>query len=167
MSPDLDFCRHWRTRRVVITKDMISFAFVKNEAQIDHILLSEILHVKEMAEAGREHCDPENTRKFSHVMQIATRPDGFNSGRIYYLSTDTKKELDDLISDLNKKVIVSRAEAEARTWFRKLQRSVRRRYESAEFQSFMALLIAAVRLLLPHILARRLNDRQLCKHSSS
>ena len=71
-------------RRVVITKDTIAFAFVDEEAQIDHIPFAEVLHVKEMLEAPAEaSSDNEDSTKFRNVMQIATNNDGFNSGRIY------------------------------------------------------------------------------------
>jgi hypothetical protein len=77
-------------------------------------------------------------------MQIATRDDGYNSGRIYYLSTGSKEALDDLISDLTKKAKICRLQAEARTSFQKFQLRVRERYESRIFQGLMALLIVMV-----------------------
>ena len=138
------FCRVWQTRRVVITKEEISFAFVGEESQIDHIPFAEIVHIKEMAEAASDDHHDEESKRFSHVMQIATRDDGYNSGRIYYLSTDSKEDLDELISDLVKKAKSARVQAEARTSFQKFQLGVRERYESRKFQGFMALLIIAV-----------------------
>lgn len=138
--------RKWLMRRVVITKDQISFAFVDEEAQIDHIPFAEVLHVKEMLEAPAEaSSESEDSTKFRNVLQIATNNDGYNSGRIYYLSTDSQETLKELITDLTKKAKTARVQAEARTGFRKLQRIVRNRYDSAQFQGLMALLIAAVR----------------------
>jgi hypothetical protein len=131
-------------RRVVITKEEISFAFVGEEAQIDHIPFAEILYIKEMIEAASNDLDDEDSMKFSHVMQIATRDDGYNSGRIYYLSTGSKEALADLMSDLAKKAKICRVQAEARTGFQKFQLRVRKRYESRKFQGFMALLIVLV-----------------------
>ena len=139
--------RVWQMRRVVITKDVISFAFVDEDAQIDYIPFAEILHVKEMADAGDDAEEDEG--KYSHVMQIATRDDGYNSGRIYYLSTSSKEELDLLITELQSKAKKARMQAEAHTWFQMLQLKVRIRYESSIFQGLMALLIAAVN---PHSL---------------
>ena len=132
-------------RRVVITKDIIAFAFVGEEAQIDHIPFAEVLHVKEMAEAATEDFDTEDNTKFRNVMQIATKNDGFNSGRIYYLSTESQGTLQELIANLTMKAKIAREQVEARTGFQKLQRRVRKRYDSAQFQGLMALLIAAVR----------------------
>lgn len=129
-------------RRVVITKQKISFAFVGEEAQIDHIPFAEIVYIKEMTDATGDGFDDE---KFSHAMQIATRDDGYNSGRMYYVSTDSSEALQDLMSDLAKKAEVARVHAEAHTTFRKFQLEVRKRYESRKFQGFMALLIIAVR----------------------
>jgi hypothetical protein len=134
----------WQNRRVVITKDDIIFAFVGEEAQIDRIPFAEVLYVKEMAEAATEDFDKEETKKFSHAMQIATREDGYNSGRIYYLSTESQEKLHEMMEYLSKKAKTARAQAEARTVFRKFQLKVRKRYDSAQFQGTMALLITAV-----------------------
>ena len=103
-------------RRVVITKQKISFAFVGEEAQIDHIPFAEIVYIKEMTDATGDGFDDE---KFSHAMQIATRDDGYNSGRMYYVSTDSSEALQDLMSDLAKKAEVARVHAQAHTTFRK------------------------------------------------
>jgi hypothetical protein len=145
----------WQNRRVVITKDDIIFAFVGEEAQIDRIPFAEILYVKEMTEAATEDFDKEENKRFSHAMQIATRDDGYNSGRIYYLSTESHEILHELMGYLSKKAKAARAQAEARTLFRKFQLRVRKRYDSAQFQGLMALLITAVcrtmlRFLLSH-----------------
>jgi hypothetical protein len=131
-------------RRVVVTKEEISFAFVGEEAQIDHIPFAEIIYVKEMVDVScKDHTD-ENSKDFSHVLQIATRDDGYNSGRIYYLSTGSRDALTELLSDLTKKAKVCRLQAEARTGFQKFQLKIRKRYESHQFQALMALLIILV-----------------------
>ena len=127
---------------MVVTKDLIAFAFVGEEAQIDHIPFAEVTYVKEMTEAPSDDYDPED-RHFSHAMQIGTREDGYNSGRIYYISTDSQEALDDLIQLMDRLAKVARARAEARNWFRKLQMAVRKKYNSSAFQSLMAVLIAA------------------------
>jgi hypothetical protein len=136
--------RMWQNRRVVITKDDIIFAFVGEEAQIDRIPFAEVLYIKEMAEAATEDFDKEENKIFSHAMQIATRDDGYNSGRIYYLSADSQESLHELIEYLTKKAKAARAQVEARTVFRKFQLRVRKRYDSPQFQGLMALLITAV-----------------------
>ncbi len=97
-----------------------------------------------MAEAATEDFDKEENKKFSHAMQIATRDDGYNSGRIYYLSAESQEQLHELIEYLSIKAKAARAQVEARTVFRKFQLRVRKRYDSAQFQGLMALLISAV-----------------------
>jgi hypothetical protein len=129
---------------VVVTKEEISFAFVGEEAQIDHIPFAEINYIKEMVDAAGADYDDEDSMKFAHVMQIATRDDGYNSGRMYYLSARSRDELAELIPDLAKKAKICRVQAEARTGFQKFQLRVRKRYESRRFQGFMALLIVLV-----------------------
>ncbi len=132
-------------RRVVITKEDVSFAFIGGDNRIDHIPFAEVLQVKEMKEAACDDFEGLNKdTRFSNVLQISTITDGYNSGRTYYLSADSKETLDSLIEFMSKKADVARTQVEARTFFRKVQLRVRRRYESQEFQSLMALLIAAV-----------------------
>ena len=131
-------------RRVVVTKDLIAFAFVGEDAQIDHIPFAEVSYVKEMTGAPSDECDPED-RRFSHAMQIGTHENGYNSGRIYYLSTDSQETLNELIQFMSKHASKAHARAEARNLFRKLQIKVREKYNSRVFQSCMAFLIAAVR----------------------
>ena len=144
--------RTWQVRRVVVTKDVIAFAFLGEEAQIDHIPFAEVTHVKEMAEAASDEYDAED-QQFSYAMQIATREDGYNSGRIYYLSTGSKEMLDELIAFLAHRAQLARTHAEASTWFRKIQLKIRAKYNSRAFQSLMAVLIIAVRnVCLPFFL---------------
>ena len=138
-------CRVWQTRRVVITKTMLSFAFVDQESQIDHIPLAEVIHVKEMQEAAMDDKDGMDNQAFAYVMQIATNEDGYNSGRTYYLATESKESLDELMGIIGKLARKARLQAEARTWLRKVQFKVRQRYDSGIFQATMAVRIAAVR----------------------
>ena len=79
-----------------------------------------------------------------HKMQIATLPTGYNSGRTYYIATQSKDLLDKLISKLKKYAKAERTRAEANSLFRKVQLKVRKRYESNLVQGVMALLIGAV-----------------------
>ena len=145
--------RTWQMRRVVVTNDVIAFAFVGDDTQIDHIPFAEILHVKAMPDLTIETAVDEHLKLYTFAMQIATRDDGFNSGRTYYLSTHSQHTLDELIQCLSHKAQAARAQAETRTAFQRLQLRVRRRYESPLFQGLMAVLIAAVR--------RRASDARL------
>jgi predicted flavoprotein YhiN len=126
---------------VVATRGHLSFALVGSESRIDYIPFAEVKYVKEMKEAISDELE---SKVQSFVLQIATDDDGHNSGRIYYFSTQSQELLDELIGEWSKKAVKARAKAEASTLFRKIQFKVRQRYESQEFQSVMAVLIAAV-----------------------
>ena len=131
---------------MIITKDKISFAFVGEDKQIDHIPLSEVEFIMEMKDiAGQEHGEDEGGDR--HRMQIATLPKGYNSGRTYYIATPTKDSLDHLLKKIkqNSKAAIQRAEA--KSLFRKLQLMFRKKYESNFVQGGMALLIGAVRII--------------------
>jgi hypothetical protein len=112
--------------------------------EIDHIPLSEVINVREMTEASSEESDKNDNKTFSNVMQISTTDDGYNSGRIYYLSTESKALLDELIVELRAKAKRAHTQALSRSWFRQMQRRLRKRYESRQFQGLMAILIAGV-----------------------
>ena len=137
------FISVWQKRRVVITKEQIIFAYVGQDKQIDHIPLAEVLFVKEM-----DSNELDQNEKHHHVIQIATKEDGHNSGRIYYLSCGSKELSTKLISSLNAMAETARIQVEARTIFKKLQLRVKRMYRSSQFQGLMSLLICAVRCCL-------------------
>ena len=70
--------RTWQRRRVVETKDEISFAFVDGtEGRIDYIPFAEVKYVKEMKE---QISDDYDTKHELCILQIATAEDGHNSG---------------------------------------------------------------------------------------
>ena len=98
-----------------------------------------------MADIASDECDSDEHIMFSNVMQIATRDDGYNSGRIYYLSTESKEFLDELIASITVKSTAARAQALSRTWYQKAQRGLCKYYDSSQFQLLMALLIAGVK----------------------
>ena len=68
----------------------------------------------------------------------------YNSGRIYYLATESQEQLGQLIAELSRKARKARKRAEAQTLFRLVQFKIRTYYESSHFQGLMAALIAAV-----------------------
>jgi predicted RNA-binding protein YlxR (DUF448 family) len=84
------------------------------------------------------------SRLFVNAFQIATVPDGYNSGRSYYLQADSsqlKQEVMTLLQELAKS---ARKKANETTWFRRLQLRVREVYVHWIFQTSAALLIIAV-----------------------
>ncbi len=135
----------------MVTKDIISFAFVADENQIDYIPLEEIEFIKEMKDiANPSDAGGTSDHEDRHRLQIATVLTGHNSGRAYYLATSSKAGLDDLMDKLTKNAKSARKRAGAKTLFRMLQLKVRKRYESSIVQTLMALMIGAVRQAIPH-----------------
>jgi hypothetical protein len=131
----------------VITKELISFAFVGDENQIDYIPLAEIEFVKEMkdiANASASDAGGKADHEDRHRLQIATVLTGYNSGRAYQLSTSSKASLDEILSHLAKNAKAARKRAGTKTLFRMLQTKVRKRYESPLTQGMMAMMIGAV-----------------------
>ena len=135
--------REWQQRRVVVTKEIISFAFVGEDTQIDYIPLSEVEFVKEMKSAESQQ-DEDQEEEDRYKLQIATLPTGYNSGRAYYLATEKREQCMELVPRLSKLVKAAQTRAEAKTFFGMVQLKVRQRYESSYFQSLMALMIMAV-----------------------
>ncbi len=137
---------------MVLTKELISFAFVGDENQIDYIPLSEVEFVKEMkdiANASASDVGGKADHEDRFRVQIATVLTGYNSGRAYQLSTSSKASLDALIEHLTKNAKAARKRAGTKTLFRMLQTKVRKRYESPITQGLMALMIGAVRPSTP------------------
>ena len=137
----------------MITKEVISFAFVKDEMEIDHIPLSEVEFVREMVDIGErrssitkiQNMNAECTEKGSaHTLQISTIKDGHNSGRAYYIQIESKEKMDTLLTFLQASSKAARKRLEAQNAFRKTQYRVRKLYESNYSQAFIALLITLV-----------------------
>lgn len=80
----------------------------------------------------------------NHAVQLSTIREGHNSGRAYYLQTDSKNALEVLMSCLQRNVKAAKKRSESKNSFRRLQNKVRRFYDSKFFQAMIALLIGAV-----------------------
>ena len=137
----------WQPRRVLITKEYISFAFVRKEEEIDRIPLDGVDFVKAHFEAaimdGHIHDDNGQSQDF-FCLQVATNAEGYNSGRTYTFRTRSKDLYEDILPLLSKLAKNARRRAQARTWFRKLQWQVRRVYSLKICQSTIALIIMGV-----------------------
>ncbi len=132
---------------MVITKDLISFAFVGDDNQIDYIPLAEVEFVKEMqdiANATISDAGGKSDHEDRHRMLIATILTGYNSGRTYQLSTPSKSTLEALLARLSKNAKAARKRAGTKTLFKMLQMKVKKRYDSQITQAIMALMIGAV-----------------------
>jgi predicted RNA-binding protein YlxR (DUF448 family) len=150
----------------------LSFALLDDDSEIDFIPLSEVICVEEMcgvedANADgltRKSCsglnmlhkslgsedielqfdDDSTSRLFVNAFQIATIPDGYNSGRSYYLQADSSDVKQKVIEQLQALSQSARKRAEVKSLFRKVQDHVREVYTTKIFQGSAALLIIAV-----------------------
>jgi hypothetical protein len=156
----------------VITKEVVSFALVNDDNEIDRIPLCEVSCVDEMI--GTEELEEEDRdrristeRKCSHnskgrieggvgsdrnitsslignAFQIATDTNGYNSGRSYYLQAASASQKQEIIAHLQVFAKSARKRAEVKSYFRKTQDRVQMFYISRQFQTTAALLIVAV-----------------------
>ena len=155
----------WQHRRVLITKECISFAFVRKDEEIDRIPLDGVDFVKAHFEAaimdGPNHSDRDLHSHSSQpqdffCLQVATNAEGYNSGRTYTFRTRSKELYDEILPLLNKLAKNARRRARAQTFFRKCQWKVRKVYSHSICQSIIALIILGVSiacLLLSCLLA--------------
>ena len=145
-------CRSWGRRRIIITNEIIAFAFVGKEDQVDCIPFAEIELVskwQDEAISGVSNLLDADACNFQHqtltALHIATTANGYNSGRHYYLSAQSVADRDHLIETLQHNATVARKRAEAITLFQKVQLAVRRHYDSRAVQYFLAGLIISVK----------------------
>ena len=105
---------------------------------IDRIPLSEI---------DRVHVFDEeiDRRTYENSLMISTIPEGFNSGRTYYLQESSYARCLEFVKQLNHLAKSARARAESRSAFAKSQLKVRKIYKSWPFQMASASLLITVR----------------------
>ena len=80
-----------------------------------------------------------------NAFQIRTVPDGFNSGRVYYLQAESREVGEEIIEKLRKLTSNAKTKANGASRFIRSQQIVRGFYESPAFQIISALLIIVVR----------------------
>ena len=139
-----EFFSVWQRRRVVITREVISFAFANNIEEIDRIPLDGVDYIKEGDDLGSRMNAEEDLSKQHYILQVATNPEGHNSGRTYYLRTCSKaiySEIFPLLTNFSK---TARERALASTHFRRAQLRVRVLYGHIVCQSMFALIIIGV-----------------------
>jgi hypothetical protein len=107
---------------------------------IDQIPLAEIMNIREMIGNDEENSDS----KQANQLLVETHPDGYNSGRTYYLQAESEALCKDLIQKLASYSAVAHEKAQAQSTFALTQRRVDRVYRSSPFQIFFAVLIIAV-----------------------
>ena len=134
----------WQSRRVVLTKEFICFAFVNHDEEIDRIPLAGIDYVKSNDDLGAT-MEAEMESSHEHFcLQVATDPEGHNSGRSYYMRTNQKDTYDDFFPALKKYAKIAKKRAQASTVFQRAQHKVRKVYTHFICQSIFALIIIGV-----------------------
>ena len=78
------------------------------------------------------------------AFQIHTEPEGFNSGRTYYLQARTGQECEIIVEQLKKYAAVARAKGETASRIRRAQGHARLVHDSRTFQTLSALVIITV-----------------------
>ena len=74
--------RSWQPRRVVITREIISFSFAHDDVELDYIPLADIDFVKTMRDSSDGRLKPSPSRQpdaEQQALQIATSRDGYKS----------------------------------------------------------------------------------------
>ncbi len=112
---------------------------------LDHIPLREIVSIEKL-----EH-DRKNSTKIlfdkvvsvNNALQIQTVPDGYNSGRKYFLQAESEAERDQVASNLTR--LVKSASTELISTHERRKMLVKEIYNSNTVQAFAALLIILVR----------------------
>ena len=84
------------------------------------------------------------TSSESAELMIETNPEGYNSGRIYYLQAESRAICQKLILKLKQYCAAARERANAQTVLAQAQQHVSKFYRSKPFQNFVAILIIAV-----------------------
>ncbi len=116
------------------------FAQTGDDVVIDQIPLAEITTVREMQGADDDRPESEQANE----VMIETHPEGYNSGRAYYLQAGSELLCKNLIKSLSTYSAAAHERAQAQSAFAQTQRRVDRVYRSSPFQSFLAFLIVAV-----------------------
>ena len=99
-----------------MTKEVISFAFVGDDNELDYVPLDEVEFVKEMdiaVESKAVHVVESEARE-TFAIQIATIRDGHNSGRPYYLQVTEHKSFTELMQLLQRNSKAARKRSQAR-----------------------------------------------------
>ena len=138
----------WQPRRVLITRECISLAFVGNEEEIDRIPLEGVDFVKAHYEAalmeGHSHDDSGGQSQDFFCFQVATNAEGYNSGRTYTFRTRSKELYEETLPLLTSLAKKAKRRAQAHTLFRICQWRVRKVYSHSICQSIIALVIMGV-----------------------
>jgi hypothetical protein len=165
-------CRTWQERRVLYSKDIVYFAPVEGDTVIDMIPIVEILAVSEENEedesmkyaSGESRVEKHNSfpdqasflrkktpldkkegvPKTANTLSIATHPEGYNSGRKYYLQAESSDIRTQVIRELTHLSKAARKAAERKSKFQRSQAKVKRIFLSYPFHVLMSITILVV-----------------------
>ena len=129
----------WAKRRMVVTKERVSFAIVDNNAELDRIPFVDIEYIKDSKVDG----PGAGSGIDKSCIEIGTKLDGYNSGRTYHIRMKENITSSKLVKTLEKY-----AKDAARTqssYLQRLKSKAQYIYESDIVQSGIALIIMAVR----------------------
>ena len=143
---------------MVIGKDLLYFAFINKDSIVDCIPLAEIVQIKKMGTEPvpegsnqRKHTSFSNEADFNlsahdfiRSIKLDTDPDGYNSGRSYYVQFKTDEEFERLFFKLTTFTKDAIKRFEARSCLERSQRSFRILHNSAPFQYTAAAFVMAV-----------------------
>jgi hypothetical protein len=102
--------------------------------------MDEVKLVREMADVDEES----KKSKDANELMIETHPEGYNSGRTYYLQAESKAFCRQVVQQLNHYCKEAHERANAQTTFARAQHYVGKMYRSTIFQNLVAILIIAV-----------------------
>jgi hypothetical protein len=167
LTGGIDCCRSWKPRMIAWSNRVVKFSRIGEAVAIDSIPLHEIVLVSKMnhddinmldsrsmdsrfpayiyPRSWIPHTNAVRASQFEVLLQIKTIPEGFNSGRTYYLKTSSDDNGNLIISKLETAIRHHRKKHEIHTRFEKSQKSVKKFISSTFFKSASCLLILAVR----------------------
>ena len=128
----------------MLAKECISFAFVNQNEEIDRVPLTDIDYIKASDELGAKSDSDADSLQKNFVLQVATNPEGHNSGRSYYLRTWSKEVHDDIFPLLDQLVKYARKRSDGSSQFERAQHKVRQIYGHYICQCIFALIIVGV-----------------------
>ena len=131
----------------MVTKEAVHFAFQREDTEIDHIPLAEIVVINatmdsdlgaELNDKGLQDAEAE------HTIHITTETGGHNSGRSYYLRADSTEKIDSLVQSVRRLAREAKKRRDNHNIFQRTQCRVRRVYESTPSRAIIIVLIAMV-----------------------
>jgi hypothetical protein len=146
---------------MVVGNDMMYFTLIENGYVVDCIPLAEIVQVKKMGEEGNNEAHstrPHNltisgtfnhelsSEIFHRALRIDTNPEGYNSGRTYYVQISSDHEFSRLAISLAAHIKVATKRLETRTVLERSRKKVRKVFHSSIFQCTASFFILAVSL---------------------